>query len=105
MPIKSLQNIIYTVSEYTFVDSLTPNAFTYEGARALFQWYEQLEDETGEQIEFDPVAIRCDWSEFASFEEFCAEYGNDYETLEELQERTQLINFKHGLLIRMEASL
>ena len=91
--------MINTVSEYTFVDSLTPNAFTYEGARALFEWYEQLENETGEQIEFDPVAIRCDWNQYESVEECCAEYGDDINTLEDLQKHTQVIQFKHGILI------
>lgn len=88
-----------TVSEYTFVDRLCPDSYTYEGACALFKWYEQYEDDTGEQIEFDPVAIRCDWNEYKSVAECCAEYGEDINTLKDLQDHTQVIEFKHGILI------
>jgi len=34
--------------------------FSYDGLNALFDFYEVLEDETGEQIEFDPIAICCE---------------------------------------------
>lgn len=37
-------------------------AFSYEAITALFEWYDEL-SESGD-IEFDPVAITCDWSEY-----------------------------------------
>ena len=92
--------MINTVSEYTFVDSLCPDSYTYEGARALFQLYEEFEYSTGEQIEFDPVAIRCEWDEYASVAECCAEYGDAINTLEDLQDHTSVVEFKHGILIK-----
>ncbi len=42
---------------------------------ALFDYYEQLEEETGEEIELDVVAICCDWSEFGTALEAAKEYG------------------------------
>ena len=38
--------------------------WTYEGAKALAEYYEQLSEDLGENIEFNPIAIRCEWSEF-----------------------------------------
>ena len=87
-----------TVSEYTFVDALTPDNFSYEGARALFQYIEELEDDIGEQIEFDPIAIRCDYSEYKNLEEV-KEYYDNIETIEDLQDHTTGIPFMHGLII------
>jgi hypothetical protein len=38
------------------------------GAFALAEYLEELEESTGEEMEFDHVAIRCDWSEYADLE-------------------------------------
>ena len=62
--------MIDTVTRHTFIDTfrkLRPENFSYEGLNALFDFYEELEDGTGEQIEFDPIAICCEWSEYDSF--------------------------------------
>lgn len=37
-------------------------SWTYLEAVALVNFYEELEDQQGEAIEFDRVAIRCDWT-------------------------------------------
>lgn len=46
---------------------------------ALADYYEDLEDSTGEEIEFDRVAIRCEWSEFDSPKEYADQYMNKSE--------------------------
>lgn len=49
------------------------------GAFALVEHLEQIEDDTGEEIEFDAVAIRCDYSQFDDLETWAKEYfGTDY---------------------------
>lgn len=40
--------------------------WTYEGAYELVQWLEEMEFEVGERAQFDPVALRCDFSEYPS---------------------------------------
>tara|TARA_R100001082_G_scaffold69380_1_gene39353 strand:+ start:202 stop:531 length:330 start_codon:yes stop_codon:yes gene_type:complete len=67
--------------------------FSYDGLGALFNWYEALEEDTGVQIEFDMVAICCEYSEYESLEEFNNAYGKEW-TLEELQDHTQVIEFE-----------
>ena len=42
--------------------------WSYEAATALVEWIEALEDSTGESIEFDPVALRCEWTEATATE-------------------------------------
>lgn len=37
--------------------------FSYEGLGLLFDYLEQYEEETGEQIELDVVALCCDYAE------------------------------------------
>jgi hypothetical protein len=47
------------------------------GAFALAEYLEELEDGTGEDMEFDRVAIRCDFSEYASLQEWASEHYGD----------------------------
>jgi hypothetical protein len=49
-------------------------AWTWNGAKALAEYLEQLEEETGEEMEMDVCAIRCDFSEFSSLEAWAADY-------------------------------
>jgi len=48
------------------------------GAFALVEYLEELEEDTGETIEFCPVAIRCDYSQYDSLEDWALEqWGSD----------------------------
>jgi hypothetical protein len=85
------------ISEYDFQDafhSIRPDNFSDEGLRLLFDWFTELEDGTGEQIELDVIAICCDYCESTVkeiiddyFDFLCSDkvFGN-YETYEEIQE-------------------
>jgi hypothetical protein len=44
-------------------DAIRPNNFSYEGLQQLFDYFESYEDDTGEQIELDVIAICCEYSE------------------------------------------
>lgn len=45
----------------------------------------------GENIELDVIAICCEYSEYADLEEFQADYGEDYESLEDICADTTVI--------------
>lgn len=48
------------------------------GAYALAEYLQQIEELTGEEIEMDRVAIRCDFSEYSSLQDWAADYyGTD----------------------------
>jgi hypothetical protein len=55
-----------TVNLHQFRQSfkeIRPNNFSYEGLEVLFNHFEQLEQDTNEKIEFDVIAICCDYIE------------------------------------------
>lgn len=70
-----------TLTTYQAADILANDensSFTRAGALALVEHLEALEDETGEEMQFDSVGIRCDWSEYVSLAEWADEfYGTD----------------------------
>ena len=85
--------------------------WSYAGARALADYLEELESDTGEEMELDVVAIRCDFSECESASEAALSYGwNDDENdedddkeaaaLEYLRDHTQVIEFDGGIIIQ-----
>ena len=72
-------------------------------ALALVGYYESIENECGESIELDHVAIRCDWTEYSSIEEASKYYSNvlaPEPALEYFTERTTVIVFEGGILIQ-----
>jgi hypothetical protein len=59
--------------------------WSWAGALALAEYLEELESDTGEEIEFDRVAIRCDFSEYSSLQEWATDYfGGEDKAKEEL---------------------
>lgn len=90
-----------TVNVSEFVETMTKEGFgfSYNGAVALFDYFEQYEEECETSIEFDPIAFRCEYTEYESVEEVEANYLKDFETVEDIQEYTQVIEFKGGLII------
>ena len=89
--------------------------WSYNGAYALANYLQELEEDLGESIEFDRVAIRCDFSEYESLQEWASEYGldcidlgvesdDDDETKEEaileyIQDHGQVIGFDGGVIV------
>ena len=73
--------------------------FTYDGKKALFDHLEQLEEETGQEIELDVIAFCCEYSEYESIEEVQKEL-NDIEDLDDLRNNTTVIEFDTGLIIQ-----
>jgi hypothetical protein len=81
------------VSSFQFIDAIVGddyNNMSYAGANALFEYLEELEDSTGEELEFDSVAIRCDWAEYENLDAVLSDYDN-IKTLEDLQDNTTVI--------------
>jgi hypothetical protein len=73
--------------------------FSYKAKEALYNYFEQLSEDIGEPIEFDVIAICCEYTEYTSFEKLQEEY-NDIKSLEDLQDRTTVIEFEGGLIIQ-----
>jgi nucleoside-diphosphate-sugar epimerase len=83
--------------------------WSYAGARALVEHLEAVEDDTGEEMEFDRVALRCEFAEYESALKAADEYGwepdTDSEDTEEaalkwLNDRTTVITFGGGVIVQ-----
>lgn len=93
--------MIKTISLYDFEDAFNnsdtyKNNFSYEGKKALFEYLENYEEDTGEDIELDIVALCCDYTEYDSFEELQKQYPN-IKDFEELNENTQVIEVDNAM--------
>jgi hypothetical protein len=112
IPIPDLNKTMKTiVSEYQFVDSFRlcgrETQFTVPARRALFEYFERLEEETDMETTLDPVAVCCEWAEYPSALKAANDYGfkgneNDTEesALDWLHEQTQVVPFEGGLVIQ-----
>lgn len=87
--------MIDAVTQTEFVDRFVKidreNNFSYWGRIALFEYFEQYEEDTGEQIEFDPIAICCEYTEYESLDELNDIYGKKFEDLDEVSDYTPVI--------------
>ena len=114
-----------TLSTWQIADALKSDEnanWSHAGAKALAEYLEELEECTGDEMELDVVAIRCDFSEFASLQDWLSEYygepleqafksaGIDLEGEEDdeekdelirshIQDQGQLIEFSGGVIV------
>jgi len=92
--------------------------WSYNGAFALARYFDDYEQETGEELELDVVAIRCDFNEYASLVDWATDYFTQWrgdlnidEDLEEgdeeideairsyIQDNGQLVEFDGGIIV------
>ena len=91
-----------------FCDSFSEsyrNNFTYDGKIALYDYLTQYEEDTGEEIELDIVALCCEYNEYSDIEEYLQNYNTDVDksefendeegfkdaVIEEIENKTTLI--------------
>ena len=84
------------VTESTFIDAFKQsdtrkNKFSYEGLQALFEYLEEYEDSTGEEIEFDMIGICCEYMEYYSLKEYNDDYSKKCEEIDEIADYIALI--------------
>jgi len=84
--------MIDTITEYQFQDKMVGHGFSYDGSKALFNYLEQLEEDCNMKIEFDPIALRCDYTEYDNLKQCLTDYSNlNLKTIEDLRDHTQVI--------------
>lgn len=94
-----------TLNDFVNCEALVNN-FSYEGLVAMFNYIEDYEQSCGTTIEFDPIALRCEFSEYATISEAYGNYEDNGEDLTELemvewlQDRTQVIEFETGIILQ-----
>ena len=74
-----------------------PNAFSPIGRLELFEMLEDYEEGTGEEIEFDPIALCCEYTEYENMEDFWTVYDKeDYPDEESIMNATFYWAFENG---------
>jgi len=61
-----------TINFFQFRDAFGgdyKNNFSYDGKKALFEYLENYEEETNKEIELDPIALCCEYTEYESINE------------------------------------
>ena len=91
------------MTEFKFLNEfkkIRPNQFSYEGLQGLFAYYEQFETDNEQEIEFDPIAICCEWSEYKDLDDYNEQNNSDYEWTD-LCADTQIIDIDKEKFIAM----
>lgn len=85
-----------SINFYQFAEqfqAVRPNSFSREGLIALWEYLEQFEEDTGHEIEFDVIALCCDFTEYDSL----ADYQQDYS--DNAEDYTAAITENNGLIV------
>jgi len=64
--------------------------FSYEGAKVLWDYLEQYEEDCGEELELDVIALCCDFGEDTT-ENIAANYSIDLEDCEDDEEKAERV--------------
>ena len=75
------------------------NVFSYHGLTYLYNYLWELSEDTGKDIEMDYVAFCCDYAEYENLEQFQNDYGEEYKTIEDIEEQTTVIKMGKGAFI------
>jgi len=100
-----------TVTEFQFIEAFRhagrESQFSVPARRALFDYLESFEHDSGTELELDPIAICCDFAEYPSALSAAEAYGfkdgidsKEESALEWLENRTQVIEFDGGIVIQ-----
>ncbi len=88
-----------------FMDNLPESRyaqFSYDGWKALFNYLSEIEEETGEDFEFDPISLCCEYEEYETAREAAKDHGMEDEEEDEkrakewLRDRTAVIELLSG---------
>ena len=84
-----------TINEYQFEQAFVKagrgEQFSREALKALFEYIEEYEDSTGEEIELDVIGLCCEFTEYEDLEEFQSAYSDEYQTIEDIEYHTIVI--------------
>jgi hypothetical protein len=85
------QTVTFSVFQQAF-EAMRPDNFSYEGLSILFDYLEQYENDTGEQIELDVIALCCEYSE-QSWEDVAKDYSIDLDDVEEDEKKQAVMHW------------
>ena len=85
-----------TVNQSEFIDAFRRfgryDQFGYDALCSLFDYFEQMEDDTGEEMELDVIAICCDYS-VDSVADIASNYSIDIEGMDDDEARDAVLEY------------
>jgi len=90
-------NMKQTMNEFDFKNEfkkIRPENFSYDGLTVLYDYLIQYEENTDQELEFDPIAYCCEYTEFDSFKDVQINY--DVKTLKELEDKTTVLKIPNS---------
>ena len=90
-------NMKQTMNEFDFKNEfkkIRPENFSYDGLTVLYDYLIQYEKNTDQELEFDPIAYCCEYTEFDSFKDVQINY--DVKTLKELEDKTTVLKIPNS---------
>jgi len=91
------------VTEYDFIDGfmkIRPDNFSRNGLQCLYDYLIELEDSIGQEIEFDVIAICCDFTEYKDLKEISEAYGRDFIETDDIRDFTTVIECDNSIIIQ-----
>lgn len=89
-----------TIGSFDFIRAFEDygrgDQFSREALFALFGYLEELEEDTGEDMELDVIGLCCDFTEYDSLEEFQEQYGDGYKCVDDIVDETLVIRLDNG---------
>jgi len=71
------------------------NNFSYNGLNSLFDYFTTIEECTDEEIDFDPIAICCEFSEYENLNEIKETYSSvEINNIDDLRYHTSVIEIE-----------
>ena len=97
-----------TITHWDFIEAFRgtycEGAFSMNAKMALYDYLTEYEEETGEELELDVVALNCEYTEYYDFDDIKGDYSEYFEeegieSLDDLAGYTTVIEFDDGVLI------
>lgn len=100
------------ITQYAFTDAFRAcgreSQFSPAALRALFEHLERVEEDTDTELELDPIALCCEWSEYPSALDAAKAFGylegvdsKDESPIEWLSNRTDVVRvWENGVIVR-----
>lgn len=89
------------ISFSEFCDGFTggyKDNFSYQGKRALYDYLTDYEESVGEELEYDPIAFCCEYTEYSDLTE-CLKEHDSINNLDDLRDHTTVIEMENGGII------
>ena len=89
-----------SITRFDFVDwfrgsDTYKNNFSYDGLNSLFDYFEELEEQMENEMDFDPIAICCEFSEYENLNEIKNNYSSvEINNIDDLRYHTNVIEIE-----------